>query len=52
LGVIVLSGVRIGEGAVIGAGSVAAWNIPDRAIALGNPALVVKMRNQLTDQFS
>ena len=44
VGVIVLSGVRIGKGAVIGAGSVVNKNIPDYAIAVGNPARVVKMR--------
>jgi len=46
-GVIVLCGVRIGEGAVIGAGSVVTKNIPDGAIAVGNPARVVKMRNAI-----
>lgn len=46
-GVIVLSGVRIGKGAVIGAGAVVTKNIPDGAIATGAPARVVKMRNDL-----
>jgi acetyltransferase-like isoleucine patch superfamily enzyme len=44
VGVIVLSGVRIGKGAVIGAGSVVTHNIPDGAIAAGVPARVVRMR--------
>jgi len=44
-GVIVLSGVRIGEGAVIGAGAVVAHDIPDNAIAVGVPARVVRMRS-------
>jgi acetyltransferase-like isoleucine patch superfamily enzyme len=43
-GVIVLDGVHIGEGAVIGAGSVVTQNIPKNAIAVGNPAKVVKQR--------
>ena len=43
-GVIVLDGVRIGKGAVIGAGSVVTQDIPDNAIACGNPARIVKMR--------
>lgn len=47
VGVIVLSGVRIGSGAVIGAGSVVTKDIPDDAIAVGNPARVVKMRSDL-----
>jgi acetyltransferase-like isoleucine patch superfamily enzyme len=45
VGVIVLSGVRIGKGAVIGAGSVVNKDIPDYAIAVGNPARVIKMRS-------
>lgn len=44
--VIVLDGVRIGKGAVIGAGSVVTRDIPDNAIAVGVPASVVKMREE------
>lgn len=44
VGVIVLDGVKIGAGAVIGAGSVVTRDIPDYAIAMGVPAQVVKMR--------
>jgi acetyltransferase-like isoleucine patch superfamily enzyme len=47
-GVIVLGGVRIGEGSVIGAGAVVTNSIPDNAIAIGVPARVVKMRSDLT----
>jgi acetyltransferase-like isoleucine patch superfamily enzyme len=43
-GVIVLSGVRIGKGAVVGAGSVVLSDVPDNAIAMGNPARVVSYR--------
>jgi len=46
-GVIVLSGVRIGEGAVIGAGSVVTEDVPEGAIAAGTPARVIKMRSDL-----
>lgn len=45
-GVIVLSGVRIGKGAVIGAGSVVTTDVPDQAVAVGVPARVVKMRGE------
>jgi acetyltransferase-like isoleucine patch superfamily enzyme len=45
VGVIVLSGVRIGRGAVVGAGSVVTSSIPDRAIAAGIPARVLKVRS-------
>jgi acetyltransferase-like isoleucine patch superfamily enzyme len=47
-GVIVLSGVRIGKGAVVGAGSVVTRDIPDRGIAVGNPARVLRLRDSLT----
>lgn len=45
VGVIVLDGVRIGEGAVIGAGAVVTRDIPNGAIAMGVPARVVRMRS-------
>lgn len=41
---VVLSGVKIGDGAVIGAGSVVTRDIPPYAIAAGSPARVVRMR--------
>lgn len=41
---LILSGVEIGQGAVIGAGAVVASNIPPYAIAVGNPAKVIKYR--------
>lgn len=40
--VIILPGVTIGENSVIGAGSVVVKNIPDRVVAIGNPARVIK----------
>lgn len=41
---VVLPGVTIGTGAVIGAGSVVTKDIPEYAIAVGNPAKVIKYR--------
>lgn len=41
---IILPGVTIGEGCVIGAGSVVSSNIPDWSVAVGNPAKVIKQR--------
>ncbi|MDJ0569293.1 MAG: acyltransferase [Pleurocapsa sp. MO_192.B19] len=43
-GVTVLPGVSIGAGAVIGSGSVVTQSIPTKAIAVGIPARVIKMR--------
>lgn len=40
----VLSGVTIGDGAVIGAHAVVAKDVPPYAVAVGNPARVVKYR--------
>jgi acetyltransferase-like isoleucine patch superfamily enzyme len=40
--VVVCPGVRIGRGAVIGAGSVVNQNVPPRTLAVGAPARVVK----------
>ena len=41
---IVLQGVTIGDGAVIGAGSVVTHDIPENSIAFGSPARVYKKR--------
>ncbi len=46
--VIVLPGVRVGCGAIIGAGAVVVGDIPDRAIAVGNPARVIQYRTAKT----
>jgi len=46
-GVIVLGGVRIGNGAVVAAGSVVTKDIPDGAIAMGAPARVIRLRKDL-----
>lgn len=43
-GVSVLGGVRIGSDAVIGAHSLVISSIPDGAVAVGNPASVIKQK--------
>lgn len=39
---IILKGVTIGDGAIIGAGSVVTHDIPPKCLAVGNPARVIK----------
>jgi virginiamycin A acetyltransferase len=43
-GAIILSGVRIGRGAIVGAGSVVTRNIPPYSIVAGNPARIIRYR--------
>lgn len=40
----ILGGVRIGNGAVIGAGAVVAKDVPPYAVVVGNPARIVRYR--------
>jgi len=51
----IMSGVKIGHGAVIGSGSVVAKDVPPYAIVVGNPAKIVKYRfdeQQIEDLLS
>jgi acetyltransferase-like isoleucine patch superfamily enzyme len=41
-GAILLGGITVGEGAVVGAGSVVTKDVPDRAVVVGNPASVLR----------
>lgn len=40
---LILKGVRIGRGAVVGAGSVVTRDVPSRAVVAGNPARIIRM---------
>jgi len=42
---IILPGINIGNGCVIGAGSVVTKDIPDNSLAVGNPAKVIRKLN-------
>jgi acetyltransferase-like isoleucine patch superfamily enzyme len=44
---VILGGVRIGRGAVIGAGAVVTKDVPSMAIAVGVPAKVIKFRGKV-----
>ncbi|MGH8906568.1 MAG: acyltransferase [Egibacteraceae bacterium] len=44
MGVCILPGVRIGDGCVVGAGSVVVKSIDEYSVAVGNPARVVRVR--------
>lgn len=44
--VTILPGVRIGNHAIVGAGAVVTRDVPDHAIAAGNPARVLKYRGE------
>ena len=41
-GVVIVPGIKIGKGAMIGAGSVVTKNIPSNVLAYGNPARVIR----------
>jgi acetyltransferase-like isoleucine patch superfamily enzyme len=46
-----MPGVTIGEGAIIGAGSLVTKDVPAWTIAVGNPAMVVKVLKQRDSQL-
>lgn len=49
--VTILKGVTVGDDAVIGAGSVVTKDIPSQAIAVGNPAKVIRYKTDQREQI-
>jgi UDP-2-acetamido-3-amino-2,3-dideoxy-glucuronate N-acetyltransferase len=49
-GAVILPGVRVGTGAMIGAGCVVTESVPDHAIVIGNPSRVVRLK-KLGEEF-
>lgn len=48
--VIILPGVQIGDQAILGAGAVVTKDVPPRAIVAGNPAQVIRYRDEQSSQ--
>lgn len=50
----IMSGVTVGQGAVIAAGSIVTKDVPDYAVVAGNPAKIIKYRfdMEICDYFS
>lgn len=45
IGAIILPGIKIGQGSIIGAGTVVTKNIEPYSVAVGNPAKIIRKRN-------
>lgn len=48
---VITAGVTLGKHAVIGAGSVVTKNVPSYAVAVGNPARIIKKYNSATNDW-
>ncbi len=45
---VVIEGVRVGKGAVVGAGSIVLKDVPAGAVVVGNPARIIKEKDEKT----
>ena len=46
---VVIEGVRVGRGAVVGAGAIGLKDVPAGAVVVGNPARIIKMKDEKTE---
>jgi UDP-2-acetamido-3-amino-2,3-dideoxy-glucuronate N-acetyltransferase len=49
-GAVILPGLTIGEKAMVGAGSVVTKSVPARSVVLGNPARVIRLLGEVSDE--
>jgi len=49
---VLLDGIKIGSGAIVGAGSVVTKDVPPMAIVIGNPARVVRYRDDKIESYN
>lgn len=47
---VIIEGVRVGKGAVVAAGAVVLQDVPAGAVVAGNPAKIVKLKDEKTDE--
>ena len=47
---VVIEGVKIGKGAVVAAGAIVLQNVPEGAVVAGNPAKVIKLKDEKTSE--
>ena len=50
-GSIVLGGVKIGDNVIVGAGSVVNKDVPNDTMVVGNPAIIIKKYNRITNKW-
>ena len=48
---VILNGITIGEGSVVGAGSIVTHDLPEHAVCAGNPCRVLHYINNSTDKI-
>jgi putative colanic acid biosynthesis acetyltransferase WcaB len=45
--VVIIGDISIGDGAIVGAGSVVTKDVPAHAVVVGNPARIIKFKDQV-----